>query len=82
MGAGLTSATRFLIIEPSTLILEERFMAANVRRSRWLFLTVVLAVSVGLVSFTRPQPKTDPWDEAELGCTSIMAGRWPPRTAP
>jgi len=55
--------------------LEERFMAANVRRSRWLFLTVVLAVSVGLVSFTRPQPKTDPWDEAELGCTSIMAGR-------
>ena len=50
-------------------------MAANVRRSRWLFLTVVLAVSVGLVSFTRPQPKTDPWDEAELGCTSIMAGR-------
>ena len=50
-------------------------MAANVRRSRWLFLTVVLAVSMGLVSFSRPQPKTDPWDEPELGCTSIMAGR-------
>jgi len=55
--------------------MEERFMAINARKSRWLFLSVFLAVSIGLVSLSEPQPKSDPWEEPELGCTSIMAGR-------
>jgi dipeptidase len=45
-------------------------------KSRWLFVFFFLAVSVGLLSLsTQRRPQTDPWDEPELGCTSIMAGR-------
>ena len=44
-------------------------------KSRWMFVFILLAVSIGLLSLAQSQPQTDPWDEPELGCTSIMAGR-------
>jgi len=44
-------------------------------KSRWLFAFIFLAVSIGLFSLSQRPPKSDPWDEPELGCTSIMAGR-------
>lgn len=45
-------------------------------KSKWLWLLMALAVSVGLYSLA-PQQRTqpDPWIEPEAGCTSIMAGR-------
>lgn len=50
-------------------------MSVYARKSRWLFLSVFVAISIGLFSFSGRPPKNVPWDEPELGCTSIMAGR-------
>jgi dipeptidase len=57
------------------MLKKERRMSVYARKSRWLFLSVFLAVSIGLFSLSQHPAKTDPWDEPELGCTSIMAGR-------
>jgi len=48
---------------------------ARKSNSRWLFAFIFLAVSIGLLSLSQRPPQSDPWDEPELGCTSIMAGR-------
>ena len=44
-------------------------------KSRWLFAFFFLAVSIGLLSLSQRPTPTNPWDEPELGCTSILAGR-------
>jgi dipeptidase len=44
-------------------------------KSRWLFAFFFLAVSSGLLSLSQRPTPTNPWDEPELGCTSILAGR-------
>ena len=44
-------------------------------KSKWLLVFFFLAVSIGLLSLSQRPPQSDPWDEPELGCTSIMAGR-------
>ncbi len=44
-------------------------------KSRWMFAIFSLAFSLGLFSLSHSPRQTDPWDEPELGCTSIMAGR-------
>jgi len=44
-------------------------------KSRWPFVFLFLALSIGLLSLSQRPPQADPWDEPELGCTSIMAGR-------
>ena len=44
-------------------------------KSKWISWLFFLALFIGLVSLSRPLPKSDPWQEPELGCTSIMAGR-------
>jgi dipeptidase len=44
-------------------------------KAKWLFVAFSLAVFIGLFSLSMRPPRTDPWDEPELGCTSIQAGR-------
>jgi len=51
------------------------FIFAHKPKSRWLFVFFFLALSIGLLSLSQRPPQADPWDEPELGCTSIMAGR-------
>ena len=43
--------------------------------SRWPFVFLFLALSISLLSVSLRSPQVDPWDEPELGCTSIMAAR-------
>jgi len=48
---------------------------ARESKSKWLFVFIFLAVSIGLLSLSQYSTPTNPWDEPELGCTSILAGR-------
>ncbi|HUU36858.1 MAG TPA: C69 family dipeptidase [Candidatus Desulfaltia sp.] len=49
---------------------------AKKTKSKWILALFALVLSIGLFSLSlRLRPQSDPWNEPEAGCTSIMAGR-------